>query len=304
MNDIIIPDYLKQGDRIEIISPSGNIDSKYITGAKSVLENWGLNVIIAPHAQNKYGRFCGTIKERLYDLQTAIDNPLNKAILCSRGGYGLIHLAESLNLKKLKENPKWIIGYSDITILHQLCLKNKLASLHAPMAKHLVEEGESNKSSLYLKEILFKKIPTYKIAPHPLNITGEAEGILAGGNLAVLYSLIGTKYFKLTHGYILFIEDIGEQPYQIDRMMWSLKLSGILSKLNGLIVGNFSNYKEDPLMYASVYKSIKDIIAPYNIPVAFDFPVGHTSNNYPLIHGGKTKLSVNKNNVVLENNKL
>lgn len=303
MNGIIIPDYLKQGDRIEIISPSGNIDNKYIDGANAILEGWGLNVIIAPYARNKYGRFCGTIDERLSDLQTAINNPSNKAILCSRGGYGLIHLIEKLNLKKLKINPKWIIGYSDITILHQLCLKNKVASLHAPMAKHLTEEEENNESSLFLQQILFGEIPTYEVAPHPLNITGKAEGILVGGNLAVLYSLIGTKYCKFSKGSILFIEDIGERPYQIDRMMWSLKLSGILPKLKGLIVGSFSDYEEDPLMYTSVYESIKDIIAPYNIPVSFNFPVGHTANNYPLIHGSKIKLSVNENNVILENNK-
>lgn len=301
MNSIIFPDFLKQGDTLEIISPSGSIDSKYIDGAELMLENWGLNVTIAPHARNKNGRFCGTLKERLSDIQSAIDNPQNKAVLCSRGGYGLIHLIDKLNLTELKTSPKWIIGYSDVTVLHMLCLQNNLASLHAPMAKHLTEEAEDNASLLYLRQLLFGDIPTYTIIPHHLNICGEAEGTLIGGNLAVLYSLIGTKYGKFPKDCILFIEDIGESPYQIDRMIWNLKLSGALSKLKGIIIGTFSDYQEDPLMYSSVYESIKQIIAPYNIPALFNFPVGHTPDNYPLIHGSSVKLSVHKNNAVVEN---
>lgn len=299
MNENIRPDFLRQGDKAVIISPSGNIAPELIDKAVIQLQNWGLNVEVSPHAKNQHGRFCGTIKERLSDIQNAFDDEDTKLILCSRGGYGCVHLVEKLNFEKIKQTPKWLVGYSDITVLHQVLLQNNIVSLHAPMAKHIVEEDSNNISTQYLKELLFGNIPEYKIDAHPLNIEGNAEGILFGGNLAVLCSLIGSKYLQVPESGILFVEDIGEDPYKIDRMMWTLKLSGILDKIKGLVVGSFSGCEEDLLMYMPVNDSIQNIMKEYNIPVSFDFPVGHTKDNFPLLHGTKVRFEVNKSGTIL-----
>jgi len=223
-----------------------------------------------------------------------------RLILCSRGGYGVVHILDKLNFTKIKKYPKWLVGYSDITALHLAFLRKGLTSLHGPMARHLAENS-MDESSLLLKQILFTGNQKYVIEPHKLNITGNAKGILFGGNLAVLCGLIGTTYMKVPENGILFIEDIAESPYKIDRMMWQLKLSGILKKISGLIVGEFTECEEDPLMGTTIYESISDIIREYNYPVMFDFPVGHGAKNYPLIHGSTVNLIVNSNNVILEN---
>lgn len=296
INNNIRPDFLRQGDKAIIISPSGNIEPELIDKAVTRLQSWGLNVEVSPHAKNQHGRFCGTIEERLSDIQNAFDDEKAKLILCSRGGYGCVHLLEKLNFEKIKKTPKWLVGYSDITVLHQAFLLNNMASLHAPMAKHIVEEDSNNISTQYLKELLFGNIAEYKIDTHPLNTEGCTKGILFGGNLAVLCSLIGSEYLQIPENGILFIEDIGEDPYKIDRMMWTLKLSGILAKIKGLIIGSFSGYEEDPLMYENVYESIRTMIEPFDIPICFNFPVGHTKHNYPLLHGCAIELNIKNNN--------
>lgn len=300
MKKYLSPYYLKKGDKAVLISPSGSIDNLYVNGAKNILENWGLTVELAPHVQVNHGRFAGTVEQRLSDLQNAMDDPEVKLIFCTRGGYGVVHLLEKLDFRKIKRSPKWLVGYSDITILHAAFLKNGIRSVHAPMAKHLTDCGKDI-SSVYLKETLFSRIPNYKTEGHNLNIEGITEGVLFGGNLAVLCGITGSKYMHVPENGILFIEDIGERPYQIDRMIWNLKLAGIFRKIGGLIVGTFSDYQEDPLMYCPVYDSIRNIVSEYNIPVAFGFPVGHTGNNYPLLHGGRIRLEVRKQDVLLTN---
>ena len=224
MKENRLPQFLKKGDKAIIVSPSGNTEIKYIEGAKSVLESWGLNVEIARYATNSLGRFCGTINERLSDLQSAMDDDEAKLILCSRGGYGAVHLIEELNFWKITNNPKWLVGYSDITVIHQAFLRQGIISLHAPMSRHLTEDAKDN-ASLYLKEILFGNIPEFITEGNILNREGEAEGILFGGNLAVLCSLIGSAYAQFPKDSILFIEDIAEPPYKIDRMIWTFKLA-------------------------------------------------------------------------------
>jgi muramoyltetrapeptide carboxypeptidase len=253
---------------------------------------------VAPHARGCYGRFSGTAEERLSDLQTAMDDENLRLIFCSRGGYGAVHLLEKLNFDKLKKSPKWLVGYSDITALHQLFLHHGLVSLHAPMAKHLTEDS-LNDASGYLNDILFDRLPHYMVESHPLNIDGEAKGTLFGGNLAVFYSLMATPYITIPRDGILFIEDIGERPHQIDRMFRTLKLSGIFGKIKGLLVGSFTDCVEDPLMSGSIYELIRGIVEEYKIPVAFGFPVGHTAGNYPLLYGGKVKLVVSSRQVEL-----
>lgn len=298
MNQLICPQKLSRRDKVLIVTPSGAIEPKYVDGACFVLRNWSLYSEVMPYAKNKVGRFCGTVDQRLSDLQTAMDDPEAKAILCSRGGYGAVHLLDKLDFSGIRKYPKWLIGYSDITALHFAFLKNGLMSLHAPMAKHLVEEMDGV-ASYYLKEKLFGASTRYQIAPHSLNKSGSANGPLIGGNLAVLSNLIGTPYFVVPDGAILFIEDIAERPYQIDRMMWQLKLSGALNRLSGFVVGRFTEYQEDPAMYASVYQSIFDLMSEYDFPICFDFPVGHVSLNYPLVHGANTQFVVNSQHVIL-----
>jgi muramoyltetrapeptide carboxypeptidase len=167
------------------------------------------------------------------------------------------------------------------------------------MAKHLTEDS-SNDASRYLNDILYGRMPHYVIESHPLNMKGETIGTLFGGNLAVFYSLLSTSYITIPHDGILFIEDIDERPYQIDRMLWTLKFSGVFGRIKGLLVGNFTGCAEGPLMFRSIYESIRSAVEKYEIPVAFSFPVGHTAGNYPLLHGGKVKLSVNSHRSLVD----
>ncbi|MEN9919327.1 MAG: hypothetical protein RL662_1763 [Bacteroidota bacterium] len=301
MKKITCPPFLSVGDKAIIISPSGNVDSLYIDTSKTILESWGLQVVIALHACQQCGRYGGTVDERVNDLQNAMDNKDIKLIMCSRGGYGVVHLLDKINFSKIKKHPKWLVGYSDITALHLAFLKHNLFSLHAPMGRHLTENNGEDVSSDYLHKLLFGSIPDYTIKSHTLNRQGKAKGHLFGGNLAVLAGLMGTKYIPKPKGGILFVEDISESPYKIDRMMWQLKLSGVLKHLSGLVIGQFTDCEEDPLMEATIYQSIRDMVAEYNYPVVFDFPVGHVVDNYPLIHGATVKLEVTQTEVKLLN---
>jgi muramoyltetrapeptide carboxypeptidase len=287
-----IPPPLAAGDKGVIVSPSGCVDNSFIDGAAAVLENWGLHMETAAHAAGCNGSFSGTAEERLYDMQTAMDDESVRLIFCSRGGYGAVHLLDRLNIEKLKASPKWLVGYSDITALHQLFLHHRIVSLHAPMAKHLTENTDDD-ASRYLKAVLFGQRPRYIVEGHPLNREGTAVGTLFGGNMAVFCSLLATKYAAIPQDGILFIEDIGERPYRIDRMMWILKLSGVLERIKGLLVGNFSDCGGGKASAcAAVYGDICAVVEAYDIPVSFGFPVGHTGKNYPLLHGGKIKLTV------------
>ena len=295
-----IPPSLNKGDLITVVAPSGKVNPEYVLRSKSVLESWGFRVELGKSVFNEYGRFAGTPEERLCDLQTALDNPESKAIFCARGGYGIVQLLENLSLESFKKNPKWLIGYSDITALHAQINNAGICSIHALMSSHLAEEKGHDKASLYLKDLLFGKPICYETKSHPLNKTGEAKGILRGGNLSVLSGLRGTPY-DFAANTILFIEDVGEKAYHIERMMYNLKLGKVLQNLSGLIVGQFSECEEDPLMNKSIYESISELVAGYyDYPVCFDFPVGHVKNNFPLICGGNTELRISPEKVVIK----
>ena len=292
MRTIQYPPFLQPGDKITIISPAGKIDKSFLKGAKRVLESWGLRVTLGKHAGGESGRFSGSVKQRTDDLQIAMDDEETKAILCSRGGYGAIHLIDKIDFTKFRNNPKWLLGYSDVTLLHELFQHNDYASIHSPMARHLSVEQENDPCSLYLRDMLFGKLPSYTSPKHKLNIPGTSNGILRGGNLSVIYGLRGTPYDFPADGSILFIEDIGERPYHIDRMMNNLKLGGVLEKLSGLIVGQFTEYEEDLSIGKEVYEMIADMVKPFGYPVCFDFPVGHVIDNVPLICGSISELTV------------
>lgn len=286
------PPTLQLGDQLRIVSPSGAIDPSYIDGAKKVLAMWGLNATEGEFSRTEYGRFGGTKEQRIADLQVALDDTEVKAILCSRGGYGVAQLIDKLDFTKFKANPKWLIGFSDITILHNAISNIGVASIHGIMAKHLTELPADCEQVQQLKNILFGKLPHYQIQSHTQNRTGKAKGKLIGGNLSVLVGMIGTSFNLPYEENVLFLEEIAEKPYHIDRMMQQLRLSGALSKISGLIVGQFSDCDEDPQMKQTIAEIISEAVKEYNYPVCFNFPAGHVDYNLPIVMGREVEMEV------------
>jgi muramoyltetrapeptide carboxypeptidase len=298
---MLIPPFLQKGSIVRLVSPAGVIDSELVEGAANCLKNWGLIVHVGKNAVVRRGRFAGNAQERLSDLQEALDDSACSAIFCTRGGYGTIQFIDNLNWDAFKKHPKWLIGYSDITMLHAFLSKNEVASIHGGMAKALAKSSKEEQEHVsLLRKVLFGTFPDYSCESHSLNHIGTAVGTLTGGNLSILYSLRGTPYDFIPEKSILFIEDIGEKPYVVDRMMHNLKLGGILSRIAGLIVGNFSDFEEDPLFGKTVYEIIADAISDFNYPVCFNFPVGHDGRNLPMICGAKVQLDVRNEGVRLQ----
>ena len=265
---------------IRIVSPSGAIDPSYIDGAAARLRTWGYIVSEGAHARAKWGRFAGTDEERLADLNEALRDASVDAILCARGGYGLQRI-----LDRVAPITKPIIGFSDITALHQLAGIEHMPSLHGIMCKHIATLPEDSEPIQALRKMLAGEAIEYRWAHHPLNRPGVAEAPIVGGNLSVLYGLQGTPYGlnKLSYQFpILLIEDISERHYHIDRMIRNLSMSGVLAHLSGLIVGQFSDCDDDELMGCSVYETIKEVVADYDYPLLFNAPFGHVEHNLPL----------------------
>lgn len=292
--DYIFPPFLNEKDKVAIISPASKIESLLLKGAMKRFSTWHLCPYLEKHAGDSFGLYAGTISDRLSDLQHAMDDDNVKAIFCSRGGYGVVHLIDKLDFSRFRLHPKWLIGFSDITALHNVIQANGFASLHAPMASQLTIEPEDDICSNYLRDILFGELPNYQIEKHPYNHFGKVEGILRGGNMSVFNGLRGTPYDIPAEGTILFIEDVGERPHVIERMIYNLKLGGILDKLSGLIVGQFTEYDENHSLGKDLYGALSDLLAEYKYPICFNFPVGHVTDNRPLIEGAKVKLSVDK----------
>lgn len=291
------PSSIEHNDKAVIVSPAGRIDKVHLYNAAAILNSWGLKPIIAAKAFGEAGRFSGSVNERLNDLQQAFDDPLVKVILCARGGYGTLHLLRDLSFKKIKAAPKWLIGFSDITALHAALQLHGISSIHGPMVKHFSEEGPEDRSINEIKAILSGSSPDYKIPItkyNSLNRQGTAVGKLFGGNLSVFSAIVGSKFVKIPAKGILFIEDIGEAPYRVDRMIFQLKLAGLFDRIAGFIVGQFTQYEEDSEMYLPLYESIAEALKEYNFPICFDFPVGHVKLNLPLIMGETAQLVVDK----------
>lgn len=296
------PPFLKLNDKVVIVSPAGNISPVHVNKTIDILQEWGLDVKTSDNALSETGRFSGFVEQRLYDLQTALDDPDVRLIFCSRGGYGAVHLLDRLDFTAVKKSPKWLVGFSDITVLHSALSSHGIMSIHGPMAKHFSDEGPANLSVLYTKAAVSGKDINYTIpVDYPyINRKGKARGTLFGGNLSVYTSLLGSKYIKVPKNGILLLEDIGEEPYRVDRMIYQLKISGVFNKLKGLIVGQFTDYKEDNKMYSTLYESILSAVKEFDFPVCFGFPVGHTRINLPIIMGGNSTLTVNKESVTLK----
>ena len=289
----------KMRKHIRIVSPSGAIDPAYIDGASERLRSWGYDVSEGTHARDQWGRFAGTDDDRLADLTEALDDQTVDYILCARGGYGLQRIID-----RIPAISKPVIGFSDITALHQVAGLNRQASLHGIMCKHIATLPEESEPLRALRQLLAGEDIRYTWAAHPLNTPGQAEAPIVGGNLSVLYGLQGTPYSlsKLSYQFpILLIEDIGERHYHIDRMMRNLRMSGVLAHLSGLIVGQFSDCEDDPLMQQTVYETIKEAVADYNYPVLFDAPFGHVEHNLPLWFHRHATIDCSADGVLLTN---
>ena len=293
------PQPLASGDTVAIVSPAGALhDHSIVEGAIETLRSWGLDCIMTPHCLGRDGYYSGSISERVEDFSNALTDKNVKAILCSYGGYGCVHLLQVV-APLIAENPKWIIGMSDCSALLAACLREQVMSLHAPQCRHL-SEFPDDKASMALRNILFGGTTQYTVAPHPLNITGEARGTLVGGNLSVLCSLLRTPYDIFCEGTILFIEDINEPTYRIERMLYNLKLAGIFDTLAGVIVGEFSYTNEKEWHNNSnLYDTIHRILSEYRFPVCYKFPVGHNRENMPMIVGSTATLKVDEHGVTL-----
>ena len=291
--------FLKPHDQIRIVSPSGSINPELIDGATKVLQSWGLQVSEGKFARSVYGRFAGTKDQRISDLQDALNDSTVKAILCSRGGYGMAQIVDKLDFTAFAQSPKWLIGFSDISVLHNVITNLGISSVHGIMAKHLTESPADSEQIIQLKDSLFGNFPKYNLAPHYLNRIGETDGKLIGGNLSVIMALRGSQFDLTYRNNILFIEDIAEKPYHIDRMMQNLRFSGVLAQLSGLIVGQFSDCDEDLLMKQTVSEIILDAVSEYSYPVCFNFPAGHVETNLPLILGTNVSLKVSEIEVKL-----
>lgn len=293
-----IPEFLKQGDKVMVVSPSGKIDSEIVDRGMAVLAEWGLDPVCGCSGKSVCGRFAGDDKARFLDLKDAWQSDEIKAVFCSRGGYGAIRLLDKITDDMIAARPKWFVGYSDITLLHAAHRRAGVVSLHAPMMKHLAEDKNDRASGL-LREVLFGRFSGYTVPGHPLNRPGSTVGPLFGGNLSVLSGLRGTPYDQIKEGDILFVEDIAERPYHLERMFYNLKLGGVLRSLSGLIVGRFTDYEEDCSLGMTVYEMIKNMVAEYDYPVCFGFPVGHVKENFPMPEGMPVQLSVTTEQVAL-----
>ena len=297
------PPYLLKGDAIGLVCPAGYMALEKVQTCITTLQEWGYNVKIGKTiGGGSSSYFSGTDEERLADFQQMLDDDEVKAVLCARGGYGMSRIIDKINFKKFKLQPKWIIGYSDITVLHAHLYSNYyISSMHAPMAGAFNDEEFKNEYVLSVKNTMEGKKIKYSCAPHELNKKGEAIGELIGGNLALLAHLVGTDSDSKTRGRILFLEDTGEYLYNIDRMLLQLKRSGKLSKLAGLIIGGFTDIKDTERPFGkTTYEIINDAVKEYEYPVCFGFPVSHEKENYALKIGVGYKLKVGKSKVLLE----
>ena len=291
MKNSILPNNLKKGDKIALISTARKIDVAKLEHIQKTLNSWGLEVIEGNNLRAESNQFCGTDQQRADDLQVAIDDDSIKAIICFRGGYGTVRVLESVDFSNLIKNPKWVCGYSDVTALHNYLSGYNMASLHSTMPVNF--ETNTAEAIETFRKALFGEKNNITIDAHPLNRTGVASGKIIGGNLSMLYSLSGTKYDIDTTGKILFIEDLDEYLYHVDRMMWNLKLSGKLDKLAGLIVGGMTDMNDNDIPFGkTAIEIVKEAVVEYNYPVCFEFPCGHIDDNRTLILNGNANLIV------------
>ena len=289
------PPYLLPGDKVSIISPAGKIERQIAERGAELLRQQGFRVEIGDHAFDYDGVFAGSDKVRAADMQRALDDKSVKAIFFSRGGYGSVRTHLNLNWSSFFKKPKWLVGFSDITVFHAFLSKHNIASVHGVMTAWFEKDELPAESFIEMIEMLRGKLPEYSINPHELNRSGMASGILTGGNLSIIQSLRGTPLDISPKGKILFIEDIDEHHYHIDRMMYNLKTGRILEKISGLIVGYFTGITDGETPFGKTsFEIVQEAVATYRYPVVFGFQAGHELPNYPLIMGSKISLEVSE----------
>lgn len=288
------PTNLKQGDKIAIVSTARKLSLKELQPGIDILKSWGLEVVLGENLFEEEYQFAGSTKQRTADFQNAIDDDSIKAILCARGGYGTVKIIDELDFSTFINNPKWIIGYSDVTVLHNHINQNyNIQTMHAAMPFGFKDNTEEAIDSI--KKVLFGELLTYQFESHQLNRNGVGEGILVGGNLSIIYSLTGTKSQIDTSGKLLFLEDLDEYLYHVDRMMMNLDRAGLLNNLTGLIVGGMTDMNDNAVPYGQTAKEIiLETVSKYNYPVCFDFFAGHLNDNRALPMGEQAKLKVSE----------
>lgn len=301
MKEILLPQSLAKGDAIAIISPAGSVEISQLESTLQLIRSKGYTPVLGENTLGKFNNgysYSGTEEERIKDLNWALNDKEIKAIWASRGGYGCQHLLAGLKINRFKDNPKWYIGYSDNTVIQSFLLKKGFASIHGQTIK-TSSFGVTQESYATIFSILDGNLPSYTLQNHPFNHCGEVKGKLIGGNLALVYALLGTKYSFQFKDSILFIEDIGENFYALDRMLMSLELAGVFKQIKGIIIGgmiNMGNESENPNYEASFDEKAYEIIAyrlrNYDFPQLFTFPNGHIKDNRPLIIGAELNLTV------------
>ncbi|HAH57224.1 MAG TPA: LD-carboxypeptidase [Bacteroidales bacterium] len=288
------PPFLKSGDKVGMVATARKISLDEVEPALHLYESWGLEVVQGKNLFNEAHQLAGNDKERAADMQQMLDDPAIKAIFCARGGYGTIRIIDLLDFRTFESHPKWIVGFSDVTVLHSHIHKHfGIETLHATMPLNFPKDGSEDVSTQGLKKCLFGETPEYKLTARLGSRSGHAQGVVVGGNLSILYSLRGTPDDINTEGKILFIEDLDEYLYHVDRMIMNLKRGGMLDRLAGLVVGGMTDMRDNAVPFGKTAEEIiASAIAEYSYPVIFGFPAGHLSGNQPIILGREATLSV------------
>lgn len=298
--DTIFPRSIAPGDKVAILSPASIINPEYVDGACRWLRQRGYQPVVEPHTLGSVGSYSGTPAERLADFRAALADPDVRAVLCSRGGYGAVHLIPEFPVDEWLADPRWLIGFSDISALHAMLNSRGIVSVHASMCKALALREADDADNSRLFSILEGARPAYGVDPHPFNRLGEVSGCLRGGNLAVIADLIATPVspFADPEGTILFIEDIAEPIYKVERILWQLRLMGFLDRVAGIVIGQFTDYRPDR-NFPDMYTMLDSALAGVTCPIAFNFPVGHVDHNLPLLSGAPATLSVTSDSATL-----
>ena len=290
----VMPRPLKKGDRIAVISPSSSPTEKTVKEGCEILRQWGYVPVVGPHAMNEYHGFAGTADERAADLRWALTDSTISAIMCTRGGDGAVQLLTRISPSDFRRQPKWLIGFSDITALHSAMVQAGVMSIHGSMLHAISAQNGTDSVSVMLHNILEGTLPTYYLEHNALDQPGCAEGLLVGGNFSVLSGLAGSPYDCLLRRepLILFIEDTDEEMTKVDRMLHHLEVRGVLQRLKGIIVGHFTDYKRPKNDFEDMNEMLHSYLSELDIPVCYGFPVGHKRPNLPLIEGCRVRLTV------------
>ena len=298
---MIQPPNLRPGDTIGIVCPAGAIDIKIVQNCIEIIESWGYKVRLGATVTAKHYSFAGTDNERAADLQKMLNDPSVNAILCGRGGYGVSRIINELDFTVFNKHPKWVVGFSDITILHAAIQKQNCMSIHGPMSAAFGKGVEGEIFTESLRALLEGRTMELAAKPDALNRAGKVEAELIGGNLCLVAHLVGSKYAFDTKGKILFLEDVGEHHYNLDRLMIQIKNAGLLDDLAGLVVGGFTDMKDKSTDFgATAFEIIAGHIANFTYPVCFNFPISHDLNNFAVKEGAKYALCINNNLVTLK----